>query len=135
MKLNHVLIQAKNMNAMREFLTGIIGLEVGYRPPFPFKGAWLYSNNQPLIHLVESSPEQGAQADYLGSDSGNSANLVDHIALQGADYSQLMSQLAQHDIEFTERTIPVSRAHQVFVRGPEGLRIEMLFGHDKNTLH
>ena len=39
----HVLILANDVEKTKDFYVDILGLEVGYRPDFPFKGFWLYS--------------------------------------------------------------------------------------------
>ncbi|WP_315979929.1 hypothetical protein [Aliamphritea spongicola] len=56
MKLNHALLMCENITAMEDFFIRIIGFENGPRPPFPFAGSWLYSDGQPLIHLVGKTP-------------------------------------------------------------------------------
>ena len=38
----HVLILADDVDKTKDFYVDILGLEVGYRPDFPFKGYWLY---------------------------------------------------------------------------------------------
>ena len=134
MKLNHLLLQTRDMNAMTAFFTKVIGLEHGFRPPFPFKGAWLYGDKEALIHLVETPLESTAQTEHLGFNTGEGPGLVDHIALQGADYKRLIDLLRQYGIEYSERTVPLTQEHQVFIQGPEGLKIEMVFAKDKTTL-
>ena len=37
----HVLILANDVEKTKDFYVDILGLEVGYRPDFPFKGFWL----------------------------------------------------------------------------------------------
>ncbi len=134
MKLNHLLLQTRDMSAITDFFTEVIGLEHGFRPPFPFKGAWLYGGKEALIHLVETPLDSTAQTEYLGLNTDEGPGLVDHIAFQGANYKNFIDLLRQHGIEYYERTVPLTQEHQVFVQGPEGLKIEMLFAKDKTTL-
>ena len=81
MKLNHILVLTADLSAMKYFWTKIVGLHVGDRPPFPFKGVWIYSDEKPLIHIAERAT----------SEFGNGAE------------------------------------RQVFIVGPDGLIVEMLF--------
>jgi lactoylglutathione lyase len=115
MKINHVLVRTGDLEAMNRFLIDVIGLEEGNRPPFPFAGSWLYSEGKTIVHVI------------LDSSAGNADGAVDHVALEGADYDRLLASLTKHEIEYAEYTVPQSREHQVFVSGPDGLKVEMLF--------
>lgn len=108
-------------------------LEKGFRPPFNFSGAWLYSDDKPLVHLIEINPNDKDQSDSLGSQtyaSETGMEVVDHIAFSGCDYSHLIKRLKQQ-IKYFERTVPLTNEHQVFAEGPDGLRIELLFKTDE----
>ena len=41
----HVLILADDVDKTKDFYVDILGLEVGYRPDFPFKGCLLYTSD------------------------------------------------------------------------------------------
>lgn len=115
MKLNHNLVLTRDADAMIHFWTDVIGLTIGERPPFPFKGAWLYSEGKPLIHIAEQpdlNPYGGALA---------------HVALEGAAYQELISNLIKTATDYSEKNVPVSGERQVFVKGPDGLVVEMQF--------
>jgi lactoylglutathione lyase len=115
MKINHVLVRASDLETMNRFLVDAIGLEAGERPPFPFSGSWLYSDGKPIIHVIHDLS------------AGNADGAVDHVALEGADYDILLAALTRYDINYAERNVPQSGEHQVFVSGPDGLKVEMLF--------
>jgi lactoylglutathione lyase len=115
MKLNHSLILTTDLEAMNLFWTKAIGLTIGDRPPFPFKGEWFYSEGKPLIHIAEQNnidPQGGAIA---------------HVALEGGNYNTLIYDLKRYNYKYTEKDVPVSGEHQVFVAGPDGLMVEMIF--------
>ena len=120
MKINHVLVRASDLETMNRFLVNAIGLEEGERPPFPFSGSWLYSDGKPIIHVIHDLS------------AGNADGTVDHVALEGANYDTLLAALARHDIDYAERNVPQSGEHQVFVSGPDGLKVEMLFPVEMN---
>ena len=41
--LNHFTITPVDLDATKDFYSGVLGLDVGYRPPLNFPGYWLYS--------------------------------------------------------------------------------------------
>ena len=114
MHINHVLVRTTDLAAMHSFWVDLIGLEAGYRPQFSRPGAWFYSDGQPLIHVVEVE-----RVDAGGS--------LDHVALEGADLTSLITRLQQHNASFHETVVPGSNDRQVFVAGPDGLQVELLF--------
>lgn len=126
MKLDHVLILARDVSAMRRFFVEALGLEDGPRPAFPFPGHWLYSEGAPLIHLAAAAPE-AAQSAYLGARDMGAGGPVDHIALTGADLAPLLERLETSRIEHAVRHVPLDNTLQLFVTGPEGLKVEMQF--------
>lgn len=115
MKLNHNLVLTTDLEAMNHFWTKAIGLTLGDRPPFPFKGEWFYSEDKPLIHVAEQTninPQGGAIA---------------HLALEGGDYQTLITTLKEFGYNYSEKDVPLSGERQVFVAGPDGLIVEMMF--------
>jgi lactoylglutathione lyase len=132
--INHFLIRTSDLKEMIHFFENILGLHQGNRPAFGFPGAWLYSDKKPLIHLSENSSSDNLadkkQADYLGRSHNSthfSTGIIDHIAFSGVDYSDLKDRLKQYKMKYFERSIPLTGEHQVFVDGPEGLRVEIQF--------
>lgn len=132
MKINHVLVQTTDLQAMTSFLKNVTGLEEGYRPPFPFPGAWIYSNGKPLLHIVKILANND-QKDCLGSvGQSNNECVFDHIAFEGDDYIALIERLKSFGITYTERTVPMTKEHQVFIVGPDNVKLEMIFNEDKD---
>jgi len=134
MNINHILIQTSNLSNMASFIENVAGLTVGSRPPFPFPGVWMYNEDKPVIHIVEAHANS-AQANYIGSQKLSSGGVVDHVAFEGDDYNRLIARLLRHDIDYVERTVPLSEEHQVFVEGPDGLKLEILFNQNKAPLN
>ena len=121
MKINHALIICTDLEAMSRFWVDIIGLEIGERPPFPFKGVWLHSEGTPFIHLAEQK-----NATY-----GNCS--IAHLAFEGADYQALLSRLKQFNYDYVEKDVPLSGDRQVFIQGPDAVTVEMMFPLDSLT--
>ena len=115
MNINHVLVLTTDLKKMECFWTELIGLRVGERPPFPFNGLWLYSDDKPLIHIAEQA----------ASDFGKGA--IAHVSLEGSDYKALLERLGKNPYVYTEKVVPLSGERQVFIVGPDGLIVEMLF--------
>ena len=120
MRIDHVLIRASDLDAMRAFFTDGLGLTVGPRPPFPFPGYWLYAGDAPVIHLRD--------AGEVEAPNGNPGPWpFDHVAFAGDDYGELVCRLRAHAIAFVERDLPGGGIRQVFVTGPDGVRVEIRF--------
>ncbi len=135
-KLSHYSIRSLDLDAMRKFYTGVLGLTVGPRPPFNFPGLWLYngshdSYDNAVVHVLGIDPNdaQGLK-DYLGDrdpaslkESGTGS--FDHIAFAATDLAGMLSHLKQIGAPFRERTVPNLNLHQVFVDDPSGVVIEL----------
>ena len=119
MNINHVLVLTTDLRAMECFWTELIGLHEGNRPSFPFNGLWLYSDNNPLIHISEQP--------YSAFGNGSIA----HVALEGANYNALLKRLNNSAYSYTEKVLPISNERQLFIIGPDALTVEMLFPLDK----
>jgi lactoylglutathione lyase len=133
LEINHILIRTTDLGAMIRFFEQVLELKNGKRPPFSFVGAWLWADDKPLIHLSEANPVDKGQLDYLGGKkmiSGSGTGIIDHVAFSGQDYSKLIERLQHHQHPFFERTVPLTGEHQVFIEGPEGLRVEVQFSKD-----
>jgi catechol 2,3-dioxygenase-like lactoylglutathione lyase family enzyme len=63
MDLDHVNIRTDRLDETVAFYRDLMGLEVGYRPNFPYPGAWLYHDGRPIIHL--KSPRRRSNLDRL----------------------------------------------------------------------
>ena len=84
----HVLILADDVEKTKDFYVNILGLEVGYRPDFPFKGYWLYlkDNKAACIHLATRKQDTG-QDYYIGKkdDAKSGSGAIDHVAFNADD--------------------------------------------------
>lgn len=137
-EINHILVRTSDLKYMSRFLTHIAGLEEGFRPAFDFSGAWLYTGDKPLIHLVEIDSYDASLSGYLGNKTSQldiGIGAVDHIALTGTDYMELLNRLKQQQFKYYERTVPSTNEHQVFVEGPDCLKLELLFNVDKSSIN
>ena len=123
--LNHVLVLTRDLEATRDFYVDVLGLEDGYRPPFPFSGHWIYLGDRAVVHVAE-------QRDYLEKrDRGRDGSAdpdtgsIDHIAFEASGLKAMIAKLEEQGITAHHRKVPDLDLHQVFVHDPNGIRIEL----------
>jgi catechol 2,3-dioxygenase-like lactoylglutathione lyase family enzyme len=122
--LDHFTIQCADMDATRDFYCGVLGLSEGFRPQLAFAGYWLYCADRPVVHLLAAD---GALPENRGAKPGSDTGGLDHVAFRGADAQATIARLKQHGIAFRENLIRDIGLHQVFVRDPDGIMVEMNF--------
>ena len=122
--LEHYTIQCADLTGTRDFYRDVLGLVDGPRPNFGFSGHWMYCGDVPVVHLMG--------ADHVRPQDGGGApktetGAFDHIAFRGSDAAATVANLKARGIEFRARDVPDIGLHQVFVRDPNGIMIEMNF--------
>jgi catechol 2,3-dioxygenase-like lactoylglutathione lyase family enzyme len=122
--LDHYTIQCADMAATRDFYRDVLGLSEGFRPQFGFAGHWLYCGGVPVVHLVGAD---GALKENGGTRPGAATGAFDHIAFRGQDAAATIARLKGHGIAFRENQVRDLGLHQVFVRDPDGVIVEMNF--------
>ncbi len=67
--LNHINIRATSLEETRDFYAGVLGLEEGFRPPFPNPGYWMYAGDMPIIHIspLETGSPPRTNPDGMGN--------------------------------------------------------------------
>lgn len=113
-RLDHVNIKALDQEAMRDFLVDVLGVYEGERPPFDFHGYWLYLDDVAVIHLM------GERGRGIGG-----PGWVDHVAFSPYDYDAKVAELEAKGHTFRTSVMPGTGLRQIFVQGPEGVRVEM----------
>jgi len=121
--LEHFTVRCTSLERTRDFYSEIVGLRVGPRPEFDFAGYWLYQGDQPVVHLVLEDQRDDARASSAGPDTG----ALDHIAFRAQDLAGTRALLHAKGIVFKEAPVPGRPVHQVFVRDPDGVLIELNF--------
>ena len=122
--LDHYTIHCADMVATRDFYRDVIGLKDGFRPNFPFPGYWLYCGDVPVVHLLD---DKGALPENRGVISGANTGRIDHVAFRGRDAAAAVERLKAQGLAFRENQVPDLGLHQVFVRDPNGIMVEMNF--------
>ena len=113
--LDHINIRTADLAATKAFLTDVLGLTEGWRPPFPFPGAWLYAGDKDVAHLVE--------VDTPAAESAGSS--LDHFAFDISDYDDALARVEKSGMKYRAITTPGTTVKQIFVRDPTGVTIEL----------
>ena len=137
--LAHFSIRTTTLRASCEFYCRVLGFREGFRPDFPFPGAWLYlAGDEPddaVIHLIGiDGADPSGLANYLGDrpQSGlHGGAAVDHLAFAATDLRGMRERLGTMGVPFRERTVPGLRLHQLFVEDPSGVTIELNYAADE----
>ncbi len=134
--LNHFSIRTVDLDACERFYCGLLGLEKGPRPPFPFPGLWLYAGDtgeyaNAAVHIIgiDRNDPEGLKR-YLGDREETSlagSGAVDHVAFFVTGLADTLQKLRDAGIEGRERTVPLLGLHQVFVDDPNGIVVELNF--------
>lgn len=123
--LHHYTIRCTTgeLDVLRDFYTQLIGLAVGARPEILAPGYWLYSNGQPIVHLYAIADV----ADPLPPAGTPLTGPLDHISFRAQGLDATRAHFTAHDLHYEEAPVPGWPLHQVFVKDPKGLKIELTF--------
>lgn len=119
--LNHVNIVTSKLDETRAFYERVLGLTVGYRPPFDFDGAWLYAGDKPLIHLQTVESSFNAKPEDRGP-----IGPLDHAAFAVAEIGAARAALDAEGVAYRAFSSPDGRNNQLFFRDPNGVVIELI---------
>lgn len=119
--IDHINLRAPadQIEQLRAFYEGALGLAVGPRPPFGSFGYWLYAGGAPLVHLQAVDPGEERLMKVTTT--------LDHVAFAATDFDAATRRLEALGLPHTTRRVPLTGARQVFLRDPAGNGIELLF--------
>ena len=121
--LEHYTIRCASLERTRDFYRDVLGLMVGDRPNFPFRGYWMYLGGVPIVHLVDRAESDARDGPHVGVDTA----AFDHIAFRGLDIEATRATLRAHNCQFREAGVPGGRLQQIFVPDPDGILVELNF--------
>jgi catechol 2,3-dioxygenase-like lactoylglutathione lyase family enzyme len=117
LKLHHVSLAIRDLEASKLFYGGILGLPEIERPGFRFPGAW-YALGDRQMHLIQESSGARESAERLSRS--------DHIALEVADVDAVRERLSAQGVEFNEGGNQALGMDQIFCLDPDGHVIEFV---------
>lgn len=91
-KLDHVNVRTNRLQDMKDWYADVLGMEAGFRPDFPFDGAWLYAGDTAAVHLVDVSEEAGAgsevplKLEHFAFSATGSTAFEEKLKARGLDY-------------------------------------------------
>jgi catechol 2,3-dioxygenase-like lactoylglutathione lyase family enzyme len=139
-RVDHYSIRTLDLEASRRFYTEVIGLKPGPRPPFNFPGYWLYSGEPPadlqnsarnygLVHLMGFDKDNpGSLNEYVGDRKGapdGGTGALDHVAFAATGRGAMIERCQRHNVKYFERAVPILGLHQMFIKDPDGVTIEL----------
>lgn len=113
--LDHINIRTADLAATKRLFIGVLGLAEGWRPAFPFPGAWLYAGDKDVVHLVEV--ERPAEP--------SAGSSLDHFAFDISSYAEALERVRATGLPFRESLTPGTSVRQLFVQDPNGVTIEL----------
>jgi catechol 2,3-dioxygenase-like lactoylglutathione lyase family enzyme len=120
--MNHFTILTDDLPRTVRFYRDLLGLTEGWRPTLTFPGAWLYSGEQAIVHVVA-----GRSRDELR------AGVIDHMAFSATGLSDMLALLTAHNVEHTCRKQAGSGMWQVFFHDPNNVKVELDFAADETA--
>jgi catechol 2,3-dioxygenase-like lactoylglutathione lyase family enzyme len=115
-RLDHINIHVRDGKAMVAFLEAVLDVREGFRPPFRHPGHWLYADGLPSIHI-----------DLVERDADFPQGIVNHLAFGLYDYEAVLARVEASGFPFEHAGIPGTPIGQIFVIGPEGIRLEIQY--------
>jgi len=119
-RMDHFTIVTDRLNETVDFYR-MLGLAPGPRPDFGVGGAWLYAEDRPVLHLVETDrmpdPRRGA---------------LDHMAFFAENFASVAQQVVAASLPY--RVIRTPRPFslwQMFLFDPNGVEVELDFAPDE----
>lgn len=118
---DHVNLRTTQLDDMIAWYGDVLGLTPGWRPDFPFPGAWLYLGDRALVHLVEvdGTPQSGGDLS------------LEHFALRASDMGGFVAALDQKGIAHEIVDSAILPVVQVNIWDPDGNHIHVDF--DRET--
>jgi catechol 2,3-dioxygenase-like lactoylglutathione lyase family enzyme len=114
--MNHFTVLTDDVGRTVDFYCGLLGLVDGPRPDLGFPGAWLYSGDQPVLHVVGGRDRAGLRP-----------GVIDHIAFSATGLTDMLTRLAERGVHYACRRQTGSGTWQVFFHDPAGARVELDF--------
>lgn len=118
-KLDHVNVRTNKLEEMIDWYTRVLGMKQGYRPDFPFPGAWIYTEDTPAVHLIGVEDDNS-----VGSESKLK---LEHFAFKAKGAASFEAKLNQLEEPFRRSDQAALALIQYNVWDPDGNHIHIDF--------
>ena len=121
--LHHISRTTTRLAESLEFYK-TLGFRELRRPPFSFRGAWLFGFGI-QIHLIEAAVSELPNESASGSVAGVPAidSRRNHVAFRVLEIEAVIANLQRWGIEYLER-VNAGGVQQIFIRDPDGHQFE-----------
>ncbi len=116
--LDHVNLRTAALDAMVAWYGDVLGMRPGPRPGFSFPGAWLYTGDQAVLHLVGVDDPPSADAGSLR---------LEHFALSAEGMAAFVERLEARGERYRLNRIEDFGIVQVNLWDPDGNHIHVDF--------
>jgi catechol 2,3-dioxygenase-like lactoylglutathione lyase family enzyme len=120
--MNHFTVLTDDVEATVHFYRDVVGLAQGPRPPLGFPGAWLYTGNQAVLHVVGGRTRSELRA-----------GAIDHMAFSATGLAAAIAALDAKGIAHQCRQQVGSGVWQVFFHDPNGAKVELDFAPEESA--
>ncbi len=115
--LDHANLRTARLEEMTAWYEDVLELNSGWRPDFPFRGAWLYLGDQAAVHLVEVTDPPPA-----------SDNLhIEHFAFRAEGLAAFIARAEAKGEKLRLTRVPSGGPIQVNIWDPDGNHIHIDF--------
>ncbi len=121
--IDHTTLRTRHLEETKDFFIAVFGLKPGSRPAVieaGIPGYWLYWQDAPLVHLIQSSPFYQTPVNYA-------AEAIDHTAFYMEDYAAFRAKLTAMNIPFSLMDLPDIGERRIFLHTPTGILLETVF--------
>ena len=114
--MNHFTILTDDLEATLNFYNEFLGLVAGPRPPFKFPGAWLYSGDTAILHVIAGRPLPERPE-----------GVIDHMAFSAVGLVETTNKLKAKGVDYSLRRVTDEDPWQLFFHDPSGAKVELDF--------
>jgi len=114
----------------RSFWVNLCERDEGARPPFGFPDYWLYIDEAPVIHLVDTGNPTDDVKSYFEADRTESGSgAVDHVAFayDAEDYDKTVAAIERLGFDCMRQTVRDLGQRQLFIKNPDAIMVELNF--------
>jgi catechol 2,3-dioxygenase-like lactoylglutathione lyase family enzyme len=115
--IDHVNIGTPRLAETCAFFCDVLGFTKGWRPDFPYGGAWLYAGGRAVIHLRELTEAKRPSDEAV----------LDHVAFAIDDFDDAARRLDAAGLAYRATEVEGSDIRQIFIKDLNGLNIELNF--------
>ena len=132
--IEHLLLLVDDVDSTVDWFVNNVGMERGHTPNFKVPVTWLYIGDRDVLHIAqvpsEGTREKRFHDRYLGgllSDQDRGSGIIDHVAFRCTGLPEMIERLERNGAKFLQRQANYGDLYQLFVTGPDGLRVELNF--------